>query len=136
MNIHILIKTIQNQKYIDNLNKMMDELKKMFTNEDIDFDKELDEGVDNSNSKLQSDSENRRGWSKFRQDMMVFHPIISVIMSIIFMVFAFFTVYFTIEIFTRNDMSVLQKTIWELLILCLPVLGNLSYAFLGRTMRK
>lgn len=81
---------------------------------------------------INEDKNHVSSWREMRENMFLYHPFISVIMILITCVLVFTTMYFTIEIFTRSDLSTLQKTVWELIILSVPVLGNLTYGFFGR----
>lgn len=59
------------------------------------------------------------------------HPLIYILYAFVALAITFISIYFFTEIMTRVDMTVMQKTIWEFIVLGMPVLGQLLYALFG-----
>lgn len=59
------------------------------------------------------------------------HPLIYILYGFVALTITFISIYFFTEIMTRVDMTVMQKTVWEFIVLGMPVLGQLLYALFG-----
>lgn len=54
-----------------------------------------------------------------------------VFILMIALLLVYVTVYFSIEIVTRTDMSLQTKSIWQMFNMAVPALGNVAYAIFG-----